>query len=374
MADEIYQQSWSELASRSDLDGQVAEDQGVLRTVTAAPTARATLFSGFRSELGKELTVVQRLDERRYRALPSRQRRAAFPPSVEDSVLSALGFAMSARPGRAALQTGIKVLDLLCPLPSTGTVAIFGGRSVGRTSLVYELHQRLARRSAGLVILFLVVPSDAHLVAKVAEDEAGFPPDVQDGIQTFWLSSDRAQSREYASGSSFIDARIFLDASKAAQGLFPAIDPLLSHSELLNTHELGARHIFLANSARSVLRESEQLITEFRFPRELAQAEFDAAKAQREGAFQRAWMEGDVKQRSILQRARRLELYLTQTFYCAERFTQRPGTTVPLSAALDDLERILSGDLDTEPESSFLYVGSMFSPRPSGGIARFWHY
>ncbi|NDJ77315.1 MAG: F0F1 ATP synthase subunit beta [Chloroflexi bacterium] len=135
-----------------------------------------------------------------------------------------------------------------------------------------------------------------------------------------------------------LSASIMLSRDRASQGLYPAVDPLRSSSEMLVPHVVGERHYRTARAVRETLAEYEDLkdIIAMLGMEELSNED----------------------QRKV-NRARRLERFLTQPFHTTEQFIGTPGKSVPLADALDGCERILNDDYADYPESALYMIGSI---------------
>jgi F-type H+-transporting ATPase subunit beta len=135
-----------------------------------------------------------------------------------------------------------------------------------------------------------------------------------------------------------LSASVVLSRDRAAQGLYPAIDPLRSTSSLLTPATVGARHDRIAREVRETLAVYEDLKDI------IAMLGFEELS------------EDDQR---VVNRARRLERYLTQPFYVTEAFTGQQGRAVPLDDALDDCERILADELAEVAESRLYMIGTL---------------
>jgi len=135
-----------------------------------------------------------------------------------------------------------------------------------------------------------------------------------------------------------LTAAVVLSRKRASEGLYPAIDPLASNSKMLVPHIVGERHYHLAQQIRETLAEYEELkdIIAMLGLEELSQ-----------------------RDRHTVNRARRLERFLTQPFSVTEQFTGYAGKFVPLSAALDGCERILNDEFRSYPEKSLYMIGGL---------------
>jgi F-type H+-transporting ATPase subunit beta len=133
-----------------------------------------------------------------------------------------------------------------------------------------------------------------------------------------------------------LSASIVLSRKKASEGLYPAIDPLQSSSNMLVPPVLGERHYMIAQEIRKTLANYEELkdIIAMLGMEELSQED-----------------------RRAVQRARRLERFLTQPFSVTEQFTGNKGRMVELEDALEGCERILNDEFSDQPERSLYMIG-----------------
>ena len=133
-----------------------------------------------------------------------------------------------------------------------------------------------------------------------------------------------------------LSATIVLSRKRASEGLYPAIDPLQSRSKLLVPHVVGQRHYAIAQEIRKTLAQYEELkdIIAMLGLEELSQED-----------------------RGIVNRARRLERFLTQPFFVTEQFTGHKGRFVELEDALDGCERILNDEFAGVPERALYMIG-----------------
>ena len=141
-----------------------------------------------------------------------------------------------------------------------------------------------------------------------------------------------------------LSASIILSRDRASQGLYPAIDPLHSESKMLVPHIVGTRHYRIAQAVRETLANYEDL-------KDII-AMLGLEELSRED------------QRAV-NRARRLERFLTQPFHTTEQFTGMAGKTVSLGDALDGCERILNDAFADYPERSLYMIGVVDEVRRS---------
>ncbi len=135
-----------------------------------------------------------------------------------------------------------------------------------------------------------------------------------------------------------LDATTELSRQIAALGIFPAVDPLASTSNILAPEVVGERHYQCARHVQAVLqrfRELQDIIAILGLD-ELSEED-----------------------RITVNRARKIQRFLSQPMYVAEVFTSIPGVTVPVEETVRSFEALLGGDLDDVPEQAFLNVGGV---------------
>jgi len=138
-----------------------------------------------------------------------------------------------------------------------------------------------------------------------------------------------------------LDTSVILSRNQAAQGIYPAVDPLGSGSNLLDRHVVGDRHYTIAEGVREHLaryKELEDIITML------------------------GMEELSLQDRQLVLRARKLQRYLSQPFFVTAAHTGIPGATVPLEDTLADCEAFLRGHYDDVPEEQCYMRGSMGRP------------
>ena len=135
-----------------------------------------------------------------------------------------------------------------------------------------------------------------------------------------------------------LSSSIVLSRKMTSQGLYPSIDPLQSRSKMLSPHIVGEKHYRIAQMIRKTLVEYEALkdIIAMLGLEELSQED-----------------------QKIVNRARRLERFLTQPFFTTEHFTGLKGKMVKLEDALDGCERILNDEFSDYPEKSLYMIGDI---------------
>jgi F-type H+-transporting ATPase subunit beta len=135
-----------------------------------------------------------------------------------------------------------------------------------------------------------------------------------------------------------LDATTELSRDIAALGIYPAVDPLASTSNVLSPEVVGDRHYGVARRVQEVLqryRELQDIIAILGLD-ELSEED-----------------------RVIVSRARKVQRFLSQPFFVAEVFTNIPGIYVPVSETIESFEALVNGELDEIPEQAFLNVGGV---------------
>ena len=139
-----------------------------------------------------------------------------------------------------------------------------------------------------------------------------------------------------------LSASIVLSRKRASEGLYPAIDPLESGSKMVTPQIVGARHYRIAQEIRKTLAGYEEL---------------------KDIIAMLGLEELSHDDRRTVQRARRLERFLTQPFFVTEQFTSHTGKLVTLEDALDGCERILNDEFAKVPEQALYMIGTIDEAR-----------
>jgi RNA polymerase sigma factor (sigma-70 family) len=232
------------------------------------------------------------------------------------------------------LETGIKVIDVMCPLVAGGN-AIIAGELCNPTYTLYELTHRLKDGPDGLKLFALLqvwrdAPPGFSFPASLKEEGLA---DIPCGaVQQFFL---RAEDGPWtASRLSLLDpfdVVIRFSRQLARARVFPAVDVVTSRSRLFQTTAVSAEHVAVAERVRQAI------------------AALWAAEAHA----------GHGADARMLERALKLQNYFTQPFFIAERWNGRPGTMVSLAEALQTCRDILDGRYDDLPADAFYFSGNM---------------
>jgi F-type H+/Na+-transporting ATPase subunit beta len=202
------------------------------------------------------------------------------------------------------IQAGMEVSGLLGQLPSR-----LGYQPTLGTDLA-ELEERISNTATGAIT----------------------------SVQAVYVPADDFTDPSAVHTFGHLSSTIVLSRKKASEGLYPAVDPLQSGSKMLVPHVVGERHYRIAQEMRRTLAEYEDLkdIIAMLGMEELSQAD-----------------------RQTVNRARRLERFLTQPFFVTEQFTGKEGKMVSLDDALEGCERILSDEFSDRPEKALYMIGKI---------------
>ncbi len=181
-------------------------------------------------------------------------------------------------------------------------------------------------------------PTLATELAELEERIASTDTAAITSVQAVYVPADDFTDPAVVHTFGHLSTSVVLSRDRAAQGLYPAIDPLRSTSSLLSPETVGERHDGIARQVRRTLAVYDDLKDI------IAMLGFEELS------------EDDQR---VVRRARRLERYLTQPFHVTEAFTGQAGRSVTLRDALNDCERILADELADVPEGDLYMIGSL---------------
>ena len=326
----------------------------------------------------------------------------------------------------AIFETGIKVVDLLAPYRRGGKIGLFGGAGVGKTVLIMELINNIAKAHGGVSVFagvgertregndFYHEMNDSNVLDKVSlvygqmneppgnrlrvaftgltmaekfRDEGrdvlffvdniyrytlagtevsallgrmpsavGYQPTLAEemgvlqeritstkkgsitSIQAVYVPADDLTDPSPATTFAHLDATVVLSRDIASQGIYPAIDPLDSTSRQLDPLVVGAEHYETARGVQSTLQRYKELkdIIAILGMDELSEED-----------------------KLAVNRARKIQRFLSQPFFVAEVFTGSPGKYVSLKDTISGFKGLLAGEYDDLPEQAFYMVGSI---------------
>lgn len=315
LPDPLTELTVSDQARRRAVTVQVVQllKDGVVRCVPLAPgdglaPGMTVLSSGRRSEgtLSRE-------------ALDGAVRRLTGPPPDADRLPD-------------LLETGIKVVDVMCPVVRGGTVAIAGEYRAGTMVVVEELAWRLRDKPGGVSIFAFIPPGPGMSFQEVWEKE-GHTGGTVGSVQTFYFVGDEEWTSERLARLPAVDAIVRLSRKLAQLGIYPTVDAIVSSSRPLAAGLIDPEHALIAGRVRDLL---------------VAAAADGGLRVPPAGA-------PDLVKR----RARKLWLFFAQPFFVAEPYTRRPGLFVSRADALHGCREILDGLHDDLPDEAFYFTGGM---------------
>ncbi len=157
-------------------------------------------------------------------------------------------------------------------------------------------------------------------------------------MQAIYVPADDYTDPAPATTFAHLDATTELSREIASRGLYPAVDPLASTSRLLDPKYVGRKHYEVATRVKQILQKNKELqdIIAILGVDELSEED-----------------------KITVARARRMEQFLSQNTYMAEKFTGVPGSTVPLDETIEAFRRIADGVYDHIPEQAFFNIGGI---------------
>jgi F-type H+-transporting ATPase subunit beta len=204
---------------------------------------------------------------------------------------------------------------------------------------------RFAQAGAELSALLGRVPSETGYQPTLSSEISAFHEKIRSGknasitaVEAVYVPADDLTDPAVVAIFSHLDSMFVLSRAHVQQGLYPAIDPLLSTSGFIDPKIVGKRHFDVVQEVMRHFQKYQDLqrIVSLIGKEELAQSE-----------------------RLIYERARKLQYFLTQPFFTAELYTGKKGAFIPIEDTLLGCEKIVSGELDSVPEDKFYMIGSI---------------
>jgi F-type H+-transporting ATPase subunit beta len=157
-------------------------------------------------------------------------------------------------------------------------------------------------------------------------------------VQAVYVPADDPTDPAPANAFQHLDAFIYLERAIAARGIYPAIDPLASNSRILDPQVVGEEHYAVARRVQQTLQRYRELqdIIAILGVEELSEED-----------------------KQVVNRARRIEKFLSQPFIVAQAFTGKEGKVTPIAESIRSFKEICDGKCDDLPENAFLYVGGI---------------
>jgi F-type H+-transporting ATPase subunit beta len=157
-------------------------------------------------------------------------------------------------------------------------------------------------------------------------------------MQAVYVPADDYTDPAPATTFAHLDATTELSRNVFSKGIFPAVDPLASSSTILDPSVVGDEHYRVAQEVIRILQRYKDLqdIIAILGIDELSEED-----------------------KQLVQRARRIERFLSQNMMAAEQFTGQPGSTVPLKETIEAFDKLTKGDFDHIPEQAFFLIGGL---------------
>jgi F-type H+-transporting ATPase subunit beta len=263
----------------------------------------------------------------------------------------------------ALLETGIKVIDLICPFAKGGKIGLFGGAGVGKTVNTGLTIAEQFRDEGRDVLLFIDniyrytlagvevsallgrIPSAVGYQPTLAEEMGTLQERITStktgsitSVQAVYVPADDLTDPSPATTFAHLDATVVLSRQIAELGIYPSVDPLDSTSRQLDPNIIGQEHYDVARSVQGMLQRYKEL------------KDIIAILGMDELS--------DEDKRSVA-RARKIQRFLSQPFFVAEVFTGTSGKYVSLKDTIRGFKGIVEGHYDHLPEQAFYMVGTI---------------
>ncbi len=249
---------------------------------------------------------------------------------------------------RTVLETGIKVIDLMCPYVVGGKAGMAGHPGSGKLVVLQQLMRNLEHGDASLSLIELARVQEATLAYEGKEEL----PQPRGALQ--WICVATANPTDPADPASLVasgllDAMTYTSYALGVLGIWPAVDPLLSWSRHLDPAIVGQEHYDVALGVRRLLRRYRDL---------------------QEGLDGAGGATLSPEDKTVIARARRVQRFFTQPFSVAEPFIQRKGQYVGRDETVRGFKALLEGAYDSLPEDAFLWCGPIAQAVEHAGARR----
>ncbi|KAK8929926.1 ATP synthase subunit beta, mitochondrial [Metarhizium anisopliae] len=249
------------------------------------------------------------------------------------------------------LVTGIKVVDLLAPYARGGKIGLFGGAGVGKTVFIQELINNIAKAHGGYSVFTGVGERTRegndlyHEMQETSERITTTKKGSITSVQAVYVPADDLTDPAPATTFAHLDATTVLSRGISELGIYPAVDPLDSTSRMLDPRIVGEEHYNTATRVQQILQEYKSLqdIIAILGMDELSEAD-----------------------KLTVERARKIQRFLSQPFTVAQVFTGIEGKLVDLKETIASFQAILNGEGDGLPENAFYMVGDLASAKEKG--------
>jgi RNA polymerase sigma factor (sigma-70 family) len=258
--------------------------------------------------------------------------------------------ATDGRPSSEIVETGIKVIDVMCPIRAGGSVAIAGENGAGTTVVMEEIVRRISKHSHP-VTLFVLIPPPSEIWPPSLDENYSFAEELKHegysegtvgSVQTFFLTGVAGPwTAETLAALAPVDTVVQLARAMILRKNYPGVDVLTTRSRLLDDNLVGAADVEIARCAREAI------------------------------ALLRAAQENPALAPDpvLLARAQKLQAFFSQPFFVAEPYNKRPGLYVSRAEALRGCREILDGAHDDLPADAFYFTGGIDEIRGGRALA-----
>ena len=238
------------------------------------------------------------------------------------------------------VETGIKVIDVMCPIRAGGSVAIVGEYGTGITVVMEEIVRRISNCGHPVTLFVLypppseIWPSSMDESISIADElkKDGFSEGTVGSVQTFFVGGKEGPwTDEELADLAPVDTLIHLSRQMILCKNYPAVDVMTTKSRLLDDELVGQDDVAIARGAR------------------------DAIGSRRVTEANPTMLLDPI----ALERAKKIQAYFSQPFFVAEPYTKRAGSHVSRADALRDCHEILGGRHDDLPAAAFYFAGSI---------------
>jgi RNA polymerase sigma factor (sigma-70 family) len=279
-----------------------------------------------------------------------RRSKAPINQTQLDRLLPLLTATIDSRPSNEIVETGIKVIDVMCPIRAGGSVAIAGEYGAGIMVVMEEIVRRISKGNRP-VSMFVLYPPPSEIWPQSLDKDYSIADSLkQDGysegtvgcVQTFFVGgAEGPWTAEKLAALAPVDTLILLSRAMILRKNYPAVDVLTARARLLDDNLVDAADADIARRVRVA-------ITAWRASEANADITFDPV---------------------LLERARKLQAFFSQPFFVAEPFTKRPGSHVSRVEALRGCREILDGRHDDLPADAFYFTGSIDEIRGAAALS-----
>jgi RNA polymerase sigma factor (sigma-70 family) len=346
--------------------GRLIEARGQVVEALFDPAAMPDLMSELTvsdeiRKRGVPVQVMQRLPHGRVRGIAAspvahvprgatvlNSRRRATTPIDRAQVEYLLGQLAANKASNDIVETGIKVIDVMCPIRAGGSVAIATEYGAGMTVVLEEIVRRISKGPHPVTMLALFPPPSEIWPPSLDENYSIAEGLAKDGysdgnvgsVQTFFVGGEpQPWTDEKLAKFASVDTLIHLTRDMIVRKTYPGVELRTTRSRLLDDALIDADDVNLARRIRELITASRA-------------AETDSASA---------------LDPVLTERTAKLQAYFSQPFFVAEPYTKRPGSVVTRASALRTCREILDGLHDDLTADDFYFTGDIEEIRQAAG-------